>query len=154
MGKDVEGRELTEREELLLFVDDVRINGMSNEEVRELGRRLGGWLYSNCPVQFVNEAIAEFNDPDSARVAERGHAMWETGVPGLKDRHVKRIAIEWEDSPPRDIRESRLRDIVRALRLGFYSMSQQPIPGCCNFSRPTGECCVETNVERAEEDVE
>ncbi|KKL65574.1 hypothetical protein LCGC14_2153580, partial [marine sediment metagenome] len=116
-----------------------------------LGRRLGSWLYSNCPVQFVDEAIAEFNNPDSARVVERHHATWETGVPGLKDRHVKRLAIEWEDSPPSDVREARLRDIMRALRAGFYSMSQQPIPGCCNFSRPTGECCVETNVEHTEE---
>ena len=47
------------------------------------------------------------------------HGHWETGIPGLKRRHVKRIHIEWDDKPPSDIAEQRLRDITVALRLGF-----------------------------------
>ena len=47
------------------------------------------------------------------------HSHWETGIEGLRLRHVKRIHIEWEDKPPSDIAEQRLQDIMQALRLGF-----------------------------------
>lgn len=47
------------------------------------------------------------------------HGHWETGIKGLQRRHVKRIHVEWEDEPPSDIAEQRLRDITTAMRLGF-----------------------------------
>lgn len=47
------------------------------------------------------------------------YSHWETGIPGLKRRHVKRIHVEWTDNPPLDIIEARLRDITAALRCGF-----------------------------------
>lgn len=52
-------------------------------------------------------------------VLEGEHGHWETGVPGLKRRHVKSIRIDWDDHPPADIAEARLRDIFGALRKGF-----------------------------------
>ena len=52
------------------------------------------------------------------------HSHWETGVPGLQRRHVKRIHIEWEDKPPSDIAETRLREITAAMRLGFEQLER------------------------------
>lgn len=68
-------------------------------------------------------------EPESSRVkvghgnwelgVGQGGGHWETGVPGLKGRHVKSIRIDWDDSPPVFIAEARLRDIFGALRKGF-----------------------------------
>ena len=52
------------------------------------------------------------------------HGHWETGIEGLRLRHVKRIHIEWEDKPPSDIAEQRLRDITAAMRLGFEKLDR------------------------------
>jgi len=48
----------------------------------------------------------------------------ETGIPGLQRRHVKSLHIEWEDKPPFDIAEQRLKDITTAMRLGFERMAR------------------------------
>ncbi len=61
MSRDVDGKELTEREEILLFTDDPCIIGLSVEEVAARGRKLGNLLYSNCPATFAEAAIDEFN---------------------------------------------------------------------------------------------
>ena len=52
------------------------------------------------------------------------HGHWESGIPGLKRRHVKSIRVDWEDKPPSDIAEERLRGIMKALRLGFEQMEK------------------------------
>lgn len=50
---------------------------------------------------------------------------WETGVPGLQQRHVKSVRVDWEDAPPKYIVELRLADIFRAMRLGFEQMDEE-----------------------------
>lgn len=45
-------------------------------------------------------------------------------IPGLKRRHVDNIRIIWDDQPPLFIRDARMDDIMKALRLGFKQMDR------------------------------
>lgn len=63
--------------------------------------------------------VAGFSPSEPEHIATGNLKRWESGIPGLTRRHVKRIHIEWADKPPSDIAEARLRDIMQALRCGF-----------------------------------
>lgn len=64
----------------------------------------------------VGKAPSEFSETEQGR--------WQTNIPGLRERQVFSIRVSWDDDAPRDIHERRLRDIFKALRLGFEKLDR------------------------------
>ena len=57
--------------------------------------------------------------------SEETHEYWETGIDGLQQRHVKSIYVDWDDKPPKFVAKLRLKDIFKAIRLGFEQVEQE-----------------------------